>query len=1672
MNQKSDGPITSAEDSVHELVAEFHRLEDQGSPISSADFIAQHSEHAEALQSYFAGIAAVNGMTDPPPLEQTFIPSDTQAVGNDQTVIEDSVSINANRRVSADAPPTKFGRYKILKELGRGAMGAVYLAQDEQLDRKVALKIPQFGGALNSGLLERFYREARAAGNLRHPGICPVYDVGEIDGQHYITMAYIEGRPLRDFSKSSKRQADKQTARVIRKIALAMAEAHDQNVIHRDLKPANIMIDTKNEPVVMDFGLARRAAEGEERLTHTGTVIGTPAYMSPEQVDGDNENVGPAADIYSLGVIFYELLTGELPFQGNLMSILKQISMKQPRPPVELHADVDLFLQALCLKMLEKDVKDRPESMSQIAKELSDWLQGKHAPTDESAMLETSQAPARSKKKTASTVEVTDPMATPGIAREVPESEESPDFDDAPLAATTVAPRRAVSAATSPPANHRRRLAIGGFGGAALLLAGITFFINLGGKYDVEITVDDPSISLKVDGDDVLIDGAGSTIRLSAGTHTLLMERDGFEAELDDFVVKKEGKNVIHVAVSDGKTMIARTPEKQPEKKVAPHSPASPGTLISAVEGANNAIQFTGKPSRASMPTLSIPEDIKQFCVEGFVTFGDVNASQQVFGFPYEFILGCGPSGLMLHYAQAASRADLTPNFTPEDSGTYHIAAVFDGDNVRLYVDGRMVGERKTKGGLAPNGRTLDVGYGSDAVIDELRVSDNARYSEDFTPPAASQQFQPDEHTLALYHFDEDHGNVAKDSSGNGHDGKIIGAKWVKAGGDATSKPQVVETSTYPGRFALSFPEREESYVEVATLDSKLMDSLLRDKKLNLTIEFWLLRDKGKIEPHDHYAGWSDSYLFVRSAAGSAYVDGGEWGGRGAPPVGFYDAFAPTRTVKNEAVWTHVAAVLINPTEYRLFIDGKLVDTKPAQWGWPGSVDPFQLMAQAAGMMGETRVSTTARYDKDFTPEFDFKPDEHTLALYHFDEGSGDVLKDSSGNGHHGKIVGAKWLQAESAVSSAPAEPGANNALAFSDESTYVECPDVELDFTKPHTMEVWLRADVAYGNLLSWSNRTYPRFVLGGWGPGSGTVVFEQQNYKGPRSRSFDRDGWVHVAGVQAEDKCRIYVDGKLAKETDNPLLGDTSERSKGLRIGGGMPYFRSLNGELDEVRVSGVARYSADFTPQRRFQADADTLALYHFDEGTGDVLKDSSGNGHDGRIVGAKWVRPAGGAPSNATRIDLLRDYSPDPTSASEKKPDGTWVIYNGDLEFPRRIQGAYLLSVAFNQTGSYGGELKVLLPVGNSHVELVIPDDVNAENQGAGLHLVDGQPSTVNGTRFSKRKDQTLTTEVRRAGDRWQITAALDGQTFFNDVFNESQFSVAESRQPRQRGVIRIGSTSLTFHIKAVDLWDGTSPSKPPITRSSETAVPTSPRPNGERKSLETSLRFSDPDDEVTIPTLVDDSDALTIELWLQRDSSHLDAHSQIIGFGPESSIGSNADSALDFVMPGVGGEDGPKGGWDIHGVGQPIHVAGVRDPEKNELRLYYDGKLIQTSSGPIRRGSGPLHIASSEYQWAGDGEDHSFSGWIDEIRISKSVRYQADFQPERRFENDSQTTALYHFDEGRGNVLKDVSGNGHDGKIVGAKWVRADSSELPLLNRPSGLKGSLAFPKEAKSAFVD
>ncbi|HEY1192382.1 MAG TPA: serine/threonine-protein kinase [Gemmata sp.] len=265
-----------------------------------------------------------------------------------------------------------FGRYRIVRSLGQGGMGAVYLAEDSQLDRQVALKVPLFSTS-DPGTLARFYREARAAATIDHPNICPVYDVGEQGGVHFVTMAFVEGRTLAELIRGGNPLPQRASAAVVRKIALALQEAHARGVIHRDLKPANIMINRRKEPVVMDFGLARRV-DRDEQLTRAGAPLGTPAYMPPEQVTGDPGATGPGSDVYSLGVILYQMLTGRLPFQGTVMSVLAQILTADPPAPSDLRPDIDPQLEAICRKAMAKAPGARYDSMAAFAADLTSYL--------------------------------------------------------------------------------------------------------------------------------------------------------------------------------------------------------------------------------------------------------------------------------------------------------------------------------------------------------------------------------------------------------------------------------------------------------------------------------------------------------------------------------------------------------------------------------------------------------------------------------------------------------------------------------------------------------------------------------------------------------------------------------------------------------------------------------------------------------------------------------------------------------------------------------------------------------------------------------------------------------------------------------------------------------------------------------------------------------------------------------------------------------------------------------------------------------------------------------------------------------------------------------------------------------------------------------------------------
>lgn len=274
----------------------------------------------------------------------------------------------------ADDLSGQFGRYRIVKKLGEGGMGAVYLAHDTQLERQVALKVPRFSAQDSPQAMERFLREARLAATLHHPNVCPIHDVGRVGDTPYLTMAYIEGHPLSTFIRPDKPLPAKHVAVVVRKLAMALQDAHEHGIIHRDLKPSNIMIDRRHEPVIMDFGLARRAEASESHLTQAGSLLGTPAYMSPEQVLGQPEELGPQTDIYSLGVILYEMLSGRVPFEGPPAAVIGQILTVEPPPPQQYRADLDPALAAICLKAMSKSRQQRYGSMKELAAALGEYL--------------------------------------------------------------------------------------------------------------------------------------------------------------------------------------------------------------------------------------------------------------------------------------------------------------------------------------------------------------------------------------------------------------------------------------------------------------------------------------------------------------------------------------------------------------------------------------------------------------------------------------------------------------------------------------------------------------------------------------------------------------------------------------------------------------------------------------------------------------------------------------------------------------------------------------------------------------------------------------------------------------------------------------------------------------------------------------------------------------------------------------------------------------------------------------------------------------------------------------------------------------------------------------------------------------------------------------------------
>lgn len=376
--QKAAEEQAAKEQAAKEKAAEEEAREQRRLEAEREQESVAAAQHAETQREGMPLTAGETIEPDPATVKTELNPvaaaSGVDAIDGETVEYDESAAAAMEAMINGDDElPEQFGRYRVLEPIGHGSMGAVYLAHDSELDRKIALKIPRFSDPDSEEEIARFYREARAAATLRHPNICQVFDIGEIDGRHFIAMEFISGNPLSVFIAQPKFQPVRKIAATIRKVAKGLQEAHDKGLVHRDLKPDNIMIDERGEPTIMDFGLVRLMND-DDRITTSGAIVGSPAYMSPEQVSGTAEDVGPPSDVFSLGTITYELLTRRRPFRGSLSAIFEQISQSDPLAPSKLRSDIDRDFESICLRMMARDLSDRYASMKEVADALSDYL--------------------------------------------------------------------------------------------------------------------------------------------------------------------------------------------------------------------------------------------------------------------------------------------------------------------------------------------------------------------------------------------------------------------------------------------------------------------------------------------------------------------------------------------------------------------------------------------------------------------------------------------------------------------------------------------------------------------------------------------------------------------------------------------------------------------------------------------------------------------------------------------------------------------------------------------------------------------------------------------------------------------------------------------------------------------------------------------------------------------------------------------------------------------------------------------------------------------------------------------------------------------------------------------------------------------------------------------------
>jgi WD40 repeat protein/serine/threonine protein kinase len=348
------------EQRLEQIIADYLVAEDADLAPETEALLAAHPDLTEDLRTFFQEQKRIGRLSRP-----------LRAVAGWPSSLAPAPAGGPGE--SSEARVNQFGDYAIHAELGRGGMGVVYRAVQLSLNRPVALKMIKWGGLADDQDLRRFQNEAEAVALLDHPGIVPIYEIGEHEGQRYFSMKLITGGSLAD-QMGALRNDPRSAARLVALVAEAVHHAHMRGVLHRDLKPANILLDESGRPHVTDFGLARRV-ENDAEITASGAILGTPAYMSPEQASGLRGLITTATDVYGLGALIYAVLTGQAPFAGeSAIDTLTKIREKSPEPPRKRNPGVPRDLEVITLKCLEKDPRRRYSSAQALADDLRAWL--------------------------------------------------------------------------------------------------------------------------------------------------------------------------------------------------------------------------------------------------------------------------------------------------------------------------------------------------------------------------------------------------------------------------------------------------------------------------------------------------------------------------------------------------------------------------------------------------------------------------------------------------------------------------------------------------------------------------------------------------------------------------------------------------------------------------------------------------------------------------------------------------------------------------------------------------------------------------------------------------------------------------------------------------------------------------------------------------------------------------------------------------------------------------------------------------------------------------------------------------------------------------------------------------------------------------------------------------